>query len=513
MIRFNILEIILEKFSKINKKDIMAYISVAFLSFLSFGQFAIDITYNNDGISRFVRNSNSLFQLDAYLYGFTVGRWAYPFFVNLYNGLVHLPFLTAIVSIFLFVFISDIIWRLFKIESLSQRIITGGLMCSSPIFIHYFFYSGDSEVYATGMLLISYGYYLFTSKEKFKNIIGVVSTTIALGCYPALFGYCMGLMCLYTIYLFFTNERLKTIFKTLAKLFLLSFISLLLYYCITKIGLNLFDLKMTTYKNADTISPINLISDMPSKFSLTYTLFYYFWTKANVAIKLYLIVISSSLVYITIKKSSKHLPLFIFILAITIPLIYIMFLLTHENQPYEGFIFGLIPLLALLHVPLDRNKSVWIKNTILIFPLLLLFVNIKTTNQIIIKYRLNCESSRILTLNLANDIQKHPSFTPSNKIALIGSLRENDNFNHSSYVTDIKTLNGADVPIAFSGFNHGWYIRNQLELQGLLLQVTDNNETQKIYSTFKNMCLPEYPKDGSIFSYNDIVVVNLGYED
>ena len=188
-----------------------------------------------------------------------------------------------------------------------------------------------------------------------------------------------------------------------------------------------------------------------------------------------------------------------------------MFLLTHENQPYEGFIFGLIPLLALLHVPLDRNKSVWIKNTILIFPLLLLFVNLKTTNQIIMKYRLNCESSRILTLNLANDIQKHSSFTPSKKIALIGSLRENDNFNQSSYVPRTSALNGTEVPIAFNSFNTGRYIKNQLELQGLLLQVTDDNETQKIFSALKKMNLPEYPKDGSIFSYNDIVVVNLGY--
>ena len=511
MIRFNILEIILEKFSKINKKDIIAYISVAFLSFLSFGQFAIDITYNNDGIGRFFRHSRSAFELDSYLYGFTVGRWAYPFFESLYNGLIYLPFFVTIISICLFTVTSIIIWRLFKIESLSQRIITGGLMCSSPIFVHYFFYSGDGEVYATGILLITYGYYLFTSKEKFKNIIGVIITTIALGCYPALFGYCMGLMCLYIIHLFLTNENLPSIFKKSAKLFLFSFISLLFYYSITKIGLGLFDLKMTTYKNADTISPINIVSDIPSKFALTYTLFYDFWTKANVAIKLYLIVISSSLVYITIKKSSKHLPLFIFILAITIPLIYIMFLLTHENQPYEGFIFCLIPLLALLHVPLVRNKSVWIKNTILIFPLLLLFVNLKTTNQIIMKYRLNCESSRILTLNLANDIQKHSSFTPSKKIALIGSLRENDNFNQSSYVPRTSALNGTEVPIAFNSFNTGRYIKNQLELQGLLLQVTDDNETQKIFSALKKMNLPEYPKDGSIFSYNDIVVVNLGY--
>ena len=122
----------------------------------------------------------------------------------------------------------------------------------------------------------------------------------------------MGLMCLYIIHLFLTNEKITSIFKKSAKLFLLSFISLLFYYGITKIGLVLFDLKMTTYKNADTISPINIVSDMPSKFALTYTLFYDFWTKANFTIKLYLIVISSSLIYIAIKKSSKQLPLFIF---------------------------------------------------------------------------------------------------------------------------------------------------------------------------------------------------------
>jgi len=211
---FNLTKVAAEKFSQFSRKDKIAFFSVAFISFLSFGQFAVDIAYNNDGIGRFFGYGGSaFFNLQLYLGGFTKGRWAYPFFVNIYNGTVSLPFLVTVITIFLFVVTSVVVWRLFEIERLSQRIITGGLISSSPIFVHYFFYTGDAEVYASGILLISLGVYLFAQKKKSKNIIGILLCIIALACYPAIFAYCMGLVWLYSIHLFYKEKTFKTFFS------------------------------------------------------------------------------------------------------------------------------------------------------------------------------------------------------------------------------------------------------------------------------------------------------------
>lgn len=515
MIRFDLNKVIVEKIRDVSHRYLLTLFIVASFSFLSFGQFAVSIAYNNDGIGRFFMpiGWKSLFNIDIYLEGLSKGRWAYPFFVNLYNGATGLPFFVTFISIFLFVITSAVIWKLFDVKLFLQRIIIGALISSSPIFVHYFFYTGDAEVYATGILFISVAAYLFTFKGNFKKIIGVLLSVIALACYPAIFGYSMGLVSLYSINLFFKEEAVKSFFYKSSKIFFLFLISLILYYVVTKFLINLFEIKMTSYKGADSISPIKLIKNFPDQLNLTYLLFAKFWQESHIIIKGYLVVISLLLIVVILIKKIKKLPLLFLLLVTSIPLIFVMHLITFETGAYEGFQFGLIPALALLHIPLIKIEKTWIKNVILILPFLLIFINMKTTNQIIMKYRLNCENSRFLTFNIANDIQKHSTFHVNKRIAIIGNIMENDNYSFSQYINRTVVLNGMQYPVAVTGTNDLKKISNQIKLQGFKFEYVDKKELTDLNNFFIKKDLPEYPKEGSVFNYNNIIIVNLGSRD
>ena len=511
MKNFSLENILTEKLSKISKNDIIAYLGVLFFSFLSFGQFAFDFAYNNDGIGRLIsKDGVTLFKLKTYIAGFQKGRWAYPFFENLYNSITSLPFPITVISIFLFLLISIIIWKIFKITNVYQQIITGGLISSSPIFTHYFFYSGDAEVYATGMLLISISVLLFTSSKKINNGLGILLSVIGLACYPALFAYSTSLICLYALQLFFKKESLKDFFLETFKLLFLSFLSLIVYFVITKVTVALLGLKMVSYKNAESISPIELLKNLPEKLILTYYLFIDFFKRADFWVKSYFLISTLLLIFSVYKRNIKHIPVFITALIACIPLTFVMYLITFEHKAYQGFQFGFILIIALLHAPLINSNNKWIKNILFIIPVIILFTNIKTTNQIMVKYRLNCESSRLLSYSIINDIQKNPEFINTKRIAVIGHIIDNDNFKTSKYVPKTTVLNGMNYPAAFAGSNVWVKFRNQTYLQGFDFTYAETEETNEIETLFKDKNIPEYPKVGSIFSYKDLIVVNLG---
>lgn len=484
---------------------------IAFIFLLSYAQSAIDINYNNDGIERLIRPNGSWFDLNQIKEGFKIGRWFYWVILNCVNDNVRLPYLSFFFTGANFVISSILLWKIFSLEKPITKFIFGAFFCSSTLFVHYFFFSGDAEVYSFGILLIVISNY-FSTKSRFGVLIATGLITLSFGCYPALFGFAMTLYCSKLVLL--SNQGQKLSVRVLAKAFI-PLISLLLYYLISKTGLFLLNIEMTDYRNANQITPLQLTTQLPDRFLLIFELLIQFISSLPSLIKIIWVigVIGSSL-QIFRKSAGRFLVLqYLLIISIWSVSWFSVYLITFDTKLYEGFILGTILITPVMVLFLEKTKNKAVSFVFVILTCVIITSNLRINNQIIAGYRMSNESSRILSLAVLNEILKLESYHEKSPVLFIGNVINNKNYTPSEHIPQTRLINRMIYPVSFTGENIPWNINNQIKLQGYKLNVITNLElknTLEQYLRESKDSIPDFPKEGSVFMKSDTVYVNMG---
>ena len=511
VLNFDLIGFIIKEIKTLDFKYLLSNLLVFVCALLTYAAAFFSNVYNNDGLGRILRVDSS------YLEGISKGRWAYPFFYNIFNKSINLPLINALISIIILLLTINFIWKIFSISNIFVRVIVGCIFISTPIFVHFLFYTGDSEVYASGILLIVISVYqLFHSKRGLINYLFVIALQIiALACYPALVSITFTLIVSFIIFHFFNNSDIKSSSLLLFEGILVATTSLLLYFLISKTLLFLFNIELTSYKNANQINVRDLIIKLPYKIIWTLLLFVKYiiagstLLKIITAIQLFFI---SSMAFQTFRHSFKKL-FFIFTLNfILIISTHFVYLITFEKWSYLGFQWGMIIFTSLLIVhPLTRSKKI-LNSIIVLISFLFIFDNIQINNEIIQKHKLKVQSSKMLIYDLVKSVQKIDGFEMNKtKIAFIGDITNNNNYTFSTILPNVIVLNGIDThPIGFNGYNPSNKIYNQSFLLGFDIKIANEEEIEKAQDFALKNKLPNYPKKGSIFLKDSIVIVNLG---
>ena len=491
--------------SVITKYDIKNSIFLLIIALINYSYSLHHFIYNNDSLGRIIKNSKSFKE------GISTGRWAYPFFYNIFNDNIKLPIITGVISIMILITTSIFFWKIFDVKDKIIRIIIGAIIITTPNFIHYLYYEGDAEVYSVGIFLITLSIYFYKVLPKFLNvIIPILLITIALACYPALFSFATSLYFFYLVYLYIKEkeQNINTFLRLFISFTFVCISGLALYFLTTKFFQFIFNVEMTNYKGASQLNIISIIEKLPYKIIWIYFIAVRHFLVSTLLTKIIFLINYITLSYfLTLyrKYNIKTMLVGSLILLLSIPFIFSIYLITYEVWPYAGFEFGLIPFYCLPFAFLIKSFK-WKKLLTIVYGFFI-FSQLQESNKIALEYQLNIEASKLMINNLILEIQKTPEYNKNSKIIFLGSIDKNSNYKFSDIIPNSPMFNGLDKPVGFGGSNIPLKIKNQASLMGIQLNII-NTPKDSINTLFTS----DFPKEGSILSLNDTILVNLGGE-
>ncbi len=500
----------LKEMTPVRKKElVICSLAILLIGFLTYGYSFFSFTYNNDGILR-------VSEIDiSFESGLVKGRWMYAFFSNLYFSSFRLPLFHGILVVLLLLLCTLLLWYIFEIKGRAERILTGGIFMTLPLFIHYIYFTGDAEVYGSGMVLIFFSLLSFTRHTLSAYIVSVILIVLALGCYPALFSVATVLYMFYVIHAFTKNPQIRQNMVLFLKSMGICALGLLLYFLATKGMIAFLGLKLMSYKNADELSIPVLLTKLPHKLMWTFLLHGLYVLMASIWYKIFFVLGLFGMFRIMSGKTNfafgRSLYAVFLICAMLIGALSI-YLVTFETWPYPGFQFGIIILATLLVLYTVRLFGDRLKPIAYIMGALFILLNIRTDNAIALKYTLKLDAGQRLASHIMHDILSHEGYVKGKtKIAFVGALVNNSNYDLSDPFPKAKVHNDLQLaPVGFAGFGVETKIANQLTLQGVNVDFFKRSQLEEYKNYAVQNSIPDYPKSGSILQLGDVLILNLG---
>lgn len=489
------------------KLDYLAVAIVIFVGLLNFGRILSTYIYNNDGLSRI---NQPFYTFEEYT---QIGRWAYPIFYHLFNSNNYTPFINVLTVIGLLTILIVLIWREFDIKRFGSRVISGAIFISLPILIHYFFYTGDVEVYTSGLLLMVVGFSLF--RKSFHKIgAGTIAlNVISLGCYPGAFSFLTTLYIGYALMDYHKNEDLKRAFTLFWKGTAISVLSLVLYFIFTKFLLWHFELELTGYRDAASISLTGLILRLPSVISSIYYLsIVHFLTFTPFLRVIQLTLILTFLILLIPKKGTMLVRILTPIIWMTILILSLFstYFVTYTNGYYIGFFFGILLYFVFLTIVIFENIRGYTKTAVIIIFGIFIFKNIQNNNIITQVHELNNDNAKRIAQNIIQDIQKTPNYIMSKTpVVFIGFIGDNLHYDFISPNKDLIIWNIGPNPVGFNK-NQSHKLKNLFYIMYNDVQVYSKGKGWELKQQNRFKSKPNYPIQGSVFLQSDTVFVKLG---
>ncbi len=282
--------------------------------------------YTKSLISADILLYNSFY--NSYLWEISLGRFGL-FIIGLLKGYLSIPIIEVLGSLIILGIINVLLIDFLKIKNKYLNIV---FIVSTPIISSVLLFYYCSFSYMISMLSIILGIYLlYKLNAKYKYLISILLTIIALSIYQASISIGFTLLIVYSIKLLFEN---KFKFKELLFDIISIFIGLIIYYILVKISILIFNIDMTSYSNADKLSIIELIKTIPAKIIISYQYFYYyffgnnsdiiknFYMKNHILNYLLFIIVGISIIFKLItSKISIYNKIYIIIGIILLPIV------------------------------------------------------------------------------------------------------------------------------------------------------------------------------------------------
>ena len=332
------------------------------------------------------------------------------------------------------------------------------------------------------------------------------------------------------------NNKLfsSSMLKKILYMFLSGVIGVISYYfVILPFVLNLFDVQLSNYKGANSLSIKLLISNLPITVTNAYNNFYQFFFLDDIAqnpfiiIHLNYVIISIGLFLLLSKIGQEKksllekasLILLIILLPICCNIIDLLNPSTEiENMLTVGGMLTIIPFLTICSIHIIKLQKQTIIKDVSHISIILISVLLLWNYQLSINAdMMYMKRTKDLRIALANRIvfmleQNYGYLSSDQRKLYISGIPEDGNYSLKSLELLNKNVNEytkwGDIWPAYGNSIIGW---NQLIMQYTGIEITNCtiDEVKKIVQTDAYKQMPNYPSKGSILLINDIIVVKI----
>ena len=212
---------------------------------------------------------------NSYLWEISLGRFGL-FIVGLLKSYLSVPIIEVFSSLVILGIINVILLDFLKIKNKYLNIV---FITCTPIVscILLFYYCSFSYMISMLSIVLSI-YLLYKLKSKYKYLISIMLTIIALSIYQASISIGITLIVIYSIKLLFDNKfKIKDLLFNMISIL----IGLFIYYILVKISISLFHINISDYSNANSLNILELIKAIPNKIIDSYKYFYYYFFGNN----------------------------------------------------------------------------------------------------------------------------------------------------------------------------------------------------------------------------------------
>ena len=222
---------------------------------------------------------NSIEYFRPGLWEATLGRWGIALIERL-NNFIAIPTVATISCILAIAITAVLIVDLFDLKNKLYIILTSLILVVTPTLTVTLLYVYTSFAYCFNFLLSTLVIW-FLYKFKYKKIGFCLSTLcfmFSLSIYQSYIGVSIGLCAMLSIIdLLKGNKALKEIFINIGKTVIVVLLGAILYYLTTMVVLNVLELEIATYKGAQNISLIGMLTGLKTTLIQAYKDFIVFF--------------------------------------------------------------------------------------------------------------------------------------------------------------------------------------------------------------------------------------------
>ncbi len=508
-----------------NKKALWVCVISAFIfGIITHGYMFFNNSISHDSLAEFLLTEGVI------KHRYELGRIFVPFYKTYISGVITLPWMSGIISMFLIGFAAFLIVKIFDVKSfLSIVLITGILTINKTTISLFGTFIHDADCDMLAMFCSVLSAYLLLNHPK-AYLWGIPPLVISLGLYQSYISVTITLLVMVCILKLADGCEFKNILGVLIKGASMVIISGLIYLVCIKITpiLTSIDLVKDTYNSLTTIStmsfkelvyatlytPIVVIKTIITPFKYnTPVIGVLSALMHSVIIAIACIIIFKRI--LTNKIKSKEICL---IIVLTISLPYAMNIsrilagnMSHDLMHYAIWISYVF---ALVIVDSKKHASCYLPSKIMmVIPLIIiLFFTTRTANQLyVIKDFSNYSNLSLLTRVLDRIDEKEGYTSNETPVAFIGSP---DYLIDIEQHTTIPSITGLGKPTSVLGSAtseyYGSYFKNILNAPILRLDKKSTFELMKNRHVYN---MPVFPHKKSIEIIDGICVVKMGHYD
>ncbi len=506
---FDLSQIISEKLISIERDDKIVFLISFLIGILAHGSALVNFFVNEDGHGHLYGSLSSMWASGRWLAGLAYSLTEnYPF-----------QFLHMIIFLFFLSISGTIISKLLQVRTLILRIIVTGLLISYPAFAVGISYNFAILIYALSCFFAVYS--VFLAYKSIKGVfVGAILLMLSLALYQAYLAISVCLCISIFIILFFNvkskNEMSHVINKALHFL-LYIFLGLFLYLLSLKASKIYYGGEFYNYKGANNVGLSGVSIDNLCKLINDFRAFFFgkYFIFPNYVYYSIIIILSSAL-FCLISRSlfAKNLQtrvVKILLLSISVFALIVSSFIIRIAAPLadirEMQTYGVPVILSLSLAILSQQKPI-VKTISIIFGIVVLLGFVNRSNAIHLQSYLYTQSSFLTANRLFSRIEQVSEFNQNSKIAIVGKLS-----NLSYTMSRTPPFNEISQgyfggPVGVSDEIAPNKFVNIIKYMGYDLKYASPNEMEKAKDLTVNM--PAYPQIGSIKTFDDLIVVNLG---
>ena len=455
----------------------------------------------------------------GYVWEVSLGRFGL-YFLGVLKGFMVIPHLEIFLGIVLLILSMILIFELLDIKKKWIQILCCLLgvvfpVCSCTFLFHYCSFS-----YMLAFFFSVAAIYLFVRSKNviFQYLVPVILVIASLSFYQAYLGVSVSLLlCYYLVQI----SKKKDSFKKVLTGLVMVFVGVIFYYLLMKLSLVVFDVELSSYKNANQAG-LGILLKLPSQIIQSYKSFYQFYftdvivNNKNVGLTIwylgfFLMLLVVSFVFLVKKKLPWYKILLFYGMLVLLPIsLNMVFLVVGGDIQILQCASYLLPFFLLAYFMQDGK----------IYPVVLavLFIGIIRCYMIqdyATYYTLNVTYQK--TYLMASDIREDLNqYSPSKVVMITGNISYNEYYQKESTTElgKMQELTYGYVSLyplfweEYTNMKNGWS-RFFEEYLGYPITFVDYDKYQKILESHEYQKMKCYPNKGGIKEIDGVVVVKL----
>ena len=440
----------------------------------------------------------------------TSGRWGLELVKVLFPDW-SMPWVYGLISLALIALAACLMLKMLDLRAPALRILLPALIVSFPSLTGNFCFMFTSSAYAWSFFLVCLAVYLFRDGSLKRGAFSAALLVLALGIYQAYISVAASLFILLMLRDALDGEKtVSEIIRFGVKALAIMLLSVALYYIVTQL---VFRFTGTAFNDYVTEN-VNGAVSLPRRVRMAYDAFLYIFTFRN----FYLITSEASrylhialgmltvgvMVYLPMhRKKALHTAL-AGCLLILLPLaVCCMFLIMSQESIHTLVMYSFVSVYLLMGLVFERVRRVPASQLLALPLAFIVLTNVYFANMCYLKLHLQYENARAFYTVLAARVESAPGFDGDCRLCLIG---RQDNLLHSFPEMDTELFMGVNRELV-NIYSRENLIRYYL---GLDIPFADEQTVENLESDPRVAAMAEYPYDGSIRRFDDMLVVKLG---